>query len=488
MRADPDGSAEQVDGPAAPDGAPPIGAPGAGPGDAVRVSLLLGVLFGLTGSGSSAAAVAVPALGAELELAPATTAWVLSGYVLVLAAATPVYGRLADLVGMRTPLAVGLALMSAGAVLAALAPTFGVLMAGRLLQGAGAGATTVLATALITARYQGAVRAAALGRVAGGAGVLGALGPLAGGALEAAGSWRLALALPALGLLVLPALWRITPTRGSGAALDLPGAALVTASATGLVLLLQSFSAGPVVAAVGGALLAVGVPLTARHVRRRPEGFLPRVVVTSPVVVVSALAGAAVPAAWFSSLVAVPAVLAAQGWTPLATGLLLLPSVLASITAARVVGPLLGRVGPPRTLATGCALAATALAISAAGAATSSPVLLAAGVAVVSVAFGLGQPALVGSVGSAVPVPQRGVAIGAATLVFLLGGAVGSATVGGLGDVIGVPACLLLLAALALAGGGGALWLARQPPAAAPSGERAASPAAQERQDPATAA
>ena len=56
----------------------------------------------------------------------------------------------------------------------------------------------------------------------------------------------------------------------------------------------------------------------------------------------------------------------------------------------------------------------------------------------------------------------------------------GSATVGGLGDVLGVPACLLLLAALAVAGGGGALWLARRPPT-----PPTAPPAVDPRQDPA---
>ena len=67
-------------------------------------------------------------------------------------------------------------------------------------------------------------------------------------------------------------------------------------------------------------------------------------------------------------------------------------------------------------------------------------------------AFGLGQPALMEAVGDAVADDVRGVALGIATLFFLVGGGVGSAVVGGLGDVLGMPTALLLLAALPLIG------------------------------------
>jgi MFS family permease len=70
----------------------------------------------------------------------------------------------------------------------------------------------------------------------------------------------------------------------------------------------------------------------------------------------------------------------------------------------------------------------------------------------VTVAFGLGQPALSASVGEAVHEDVRGVALGIATLLFLVGGSVGSAVVGGLGDVIGIDASLALLAVLPVLG------------------------------------
>lgn len=420
--------------------------------DSRRVAVLLGLLFGLASTGSSAVAVALPALADDLGISIAVSAWVISGYALTLAITTAVYGRIADLAGVRTPLTIGLGLMAAGALLAAAAPTVEVLIAGRLLQGAGAAAVPVLGMAIVSLRYDGAARAGALGRVAGIAAAVGCLGPLAGGLLESWLGWRAVVALPVVGLLLGPALWSVTPSQGTGGRLDVKGAVLVAAAASGLVLLVQSPSAGVVAAAVGALLIALAVPAATARVRRRPEGFLPRAVVTEPVVVRSALAAAAIPGAWFALLVAVPAVLAARGWAPLDIGLALVPSALTGFLAPKVSGPLLVRLGPARSLAVSGAIATVALLVGALGGVLGSVVLLVAGVVLVTVAFGLGHPALMAAVGGAVPADVRGVALGIAMLVFLVGGGVGSAVVGGLGQLIGLPQSLAVLALLPLLG------------------------------------
>ena len=242
------------------------------------------------------------------------------------------------------------------------------------------------------------------------------------------------------------------PTEGSGARLDLIGAALVAGTAAGVVLLVQSPSTGPTVAVVGAVLAVLGVPAVAAWVRRRPNGFLPVAVIRNPAVVRSALAAAAVPAAWFALLIAVPAVLVARGWEPWQVGVALLPSAVAALAGPRFAGPLLVRVGPTRALGLAAMIAAASLLVSALGAYSGSAWLLVTAVVGVTLAFGLGQPALMEAVGSAVSEDVRGVALGIATLFFLVGGSVGSAVVGGLGDVLGMPGALLLLAALPVAG------------------------------------
>jgi MFS family permease len=417
-----------------------------------RLAVLLGLLFGLAGSSTSAVTVTLPELATDFEVAPSTAAWMVSGYTIALAVATALHGRLADMVGIRLPLCLGVAALALGAVAAALAPTFPVHLAARVLQGLGAAAVPVLATALISTRVGGGAQAAALGRIAGVAATLSAFGPLAGGALEAAGGWRWAVALPALGAFTIPLLWRAAPTAGSGERIDLRGAVLVAMSATGLVLLIQSPSAGLVTAAVGAALLLVGLPTTAAHVRGRPDGFLPRTIVTNGTVLRSAFATAAVPASWFALLLGVPLTAASWGWSPLRTGLLLVPSAAVGFVSPRLARAVIDRVGPARAIALACPAAVVALLVAAVGGAAASPVLLSAAVALVTVAFGVGQPAMISSVGAAVPADRRGVALGVATLVFLVGASVGAALVGGLAAVVGVPAAFCLLVVLPVAG------------------------------------
>ena len=422
------------------------------PDDSGRVSVLLGVLFGLAGMGSSSAAIALPLMGQDLGVGVGMAAWTISLYALMLAVATAVYGRVSDLVGIRIPLLVGIGLMTSGALVAALAPSFGVLLGALVFQGAGAAAVPTLGVAVLSGRYDGAVRGLALGRLAGVAAAISCLGPLVGGLVEHSLGWRAVMALPILGVAVIPFLWHALTGEGSGASLDILGAVLVAATAAGAVLLVQSPSTGLVVAAVGLGMLVLGTPAVALRVRRRPHGFLPVSVIRNATVVRSAVAAAAVPASWFALLIAVPAVLVHAGWEAWQVGLLLVPSALVAVLVPRVAGPLLDRIGAAPSLAVSGLIASAALGLAALGSSVTSPPVLAVAVALVTVAFGLGQPALSASVGDAVHVDVRGVALGIATLLFLVGGSIGSAVVGGLGDVLGIAVSLGLLAVLPLLG------------------------------------
>ena len=72
--------------------------------DSRRVSMLIGVLFGLAGMGSAAAAVALPALGQDFDLSVGGTAWTISLYALMFAVTTALYGRFWGLSGSRVAL------------------------------------------------------------------------------------------------------------------------------------------------------------------------------------------------------------------------------------------------------------------------------------------------------------------------------------------------------------------------------------------------
>lgn len=416
------------------------------------MSILLGLLFGLAGMGSSSAAIVLPLMGEDLGVGSGVTAWTISLYVLMLAVTTAVYGRVSDLVGVRLPLLFGISLMTGGALLAALAPSYGVLLFARVLQGAGAAAVPTLGVTVLSTRYDGARRGLAFGRLAAIAAAVSCLGPLIGGIVEHAFGWRAVMALPILGVLVIPFLWRALTAEGSGATLDILGAVLVAGTAAGLVLLVQSPSTGMVVALVGLGLLVLGAPAVALWVRHRPHGFLPMSVIRNGTVVRSALAAAAIPASWFAQLIAVPALLVREGWEAWEVGLLLVPSAVVALFVPRLAGPLLERVGAARSLVVASLGAISALLLAAVGAALVSPAVLGVSAILVTVVFGLGQPALNAAVGDAVELDVRGVALGVATLLFLVGGSVGSAVVGGLSGVLGIAGSLALLALLPVLG------------------------------------
>ena len=417
-----------------------------------RVSLYLGLLFGFAGMGSAAAAMALAPLAEAYDVSMGAAAWTISLYALMFGVGTAVYGRVADLQGPRFPMLVGLSLMTFGALVAALAPTFEVHLVGRLFQGAGAAAVPTLGAAIVTARYAGAVKSSAFLRLAGTAAAVTSLGPLAGGLLVDSISWRLAIALPIVAVLFVPLLWEALFVGGTGARLDFLGALLTAVAAGGVVLLLQSPSTGLPVALAGLLLVLLGFPAVAAWVRRRPHGFLPLSVIKNPVIVRSALAAAAIPAAWFAMLVAIPAVLLADGWAAWQVGLALVPSGAVALIMPRVVGLVIERVSAPLALIFSAVVAAFALLGCALGAGLDLPALLIVSVLGATVSFGIGQPALQTAVGDAVEPSVRGVALGIATLVFMVGGSLGSAVVGGLGPVLGLGTSIGVLTALPVLG------------------------------------
>ena len=252
---------------------------------------------------------------------------------------------------------------------------------------------------------------------------------------------------------MLPFLWHTLTGEGTGARLDVLGAVLVALTAGGLVLVVQSPTVGVAVALVGGLLLVLGAPLVALWVRRRPDGFLPVEVVRNPAVI---RVGAGRRGG--AGRLVRPARRGAGGAGAPGLGALGGRRAAAAERRLRARGAARGRPAPrrgsapPRSIAVAGPSPRQRWWLAAIGTSAVLPVVLVLAVVLVTVAFGLGQPALSAAVGDAVDEDVRGVALGIATLLFLVGGSVGSAVVAGLGDVIGVPASLGVLALLPLLG------------------------------------
>lgn len=441
------------------------------PASVNRVALLLGVLVALTVIGSSAVAVALPTVGEELGVGLSGRAWVLAVFGLTFSISTAVFGRLADLTGLRLPLRVGVGLLAAGSLVAALAPTYPLLLAGRVLQGTGAGAVPVLAVGVIAAVFDEEHRPRALGALTAVVALVSGSGPLIGGAVTQLASWRAVVGLPLVALLLMEPVARLAPAGRTGAerGLDARGAALVAAVVVGVVLVLQSpatGAGGPVLAAAL-ALALGGAALLARHVRRTPEGFLPLAVVRDRVQLFSA--GAALPllAAYFGLLLALPQVLSDErGWGAFRIGLALLPAAALASLAARVAPALALRYGGERVAAALGIGSAGGLLLAAVGA--PSPLLMVAGLACTSCGFSGGQVVLLERVTAAADPAIRGVAIGIFNLLFFTGGAVGTAVVGGLAGTLTLPGALAVLAVLPALGAGSALLAGRAARATTP--------------------
>lgn len=428
---------------------PPDPAPAAPAPD--HAAVLLGMLVALTILGSSAVAVALPTVRGEFGLDVGGAAWVLAVFSLGISVATAVFGRVADVAGLRLPLRVGVALFAAGSLAAAAAPTFPLLLAGRALQGIGAGAVPVLVTGIIVARLTGTARVRALGTLLAVVALVSGSGPLVGGVLTALGGWRLVVGLPAVALLLLVPIDRLAPAEAPdrGAGVDATGAALVAVAITGLILLLQSPStgAGPALVAAAAAAMLAAVAALSAHVRRRPDGFLPRAVVTDRRLLLLAGAGFGILAGYLALLLALPQILADAGNPdPLRIGVTMLPAAAAGAVASRLAGRAVGRLGRYPVIAALAAASAAGLLLAGAGA--PRPVPLVAGFALAAIGFAAGQAVLTETVTEIVPDHVRGVAIGLYNLAFFTGGAVGSAAVGGLSGLVGLPGALAVVAAL----------------------------------------
>jgi MFS family permease len=107
--------------------------------------------------------VALSAIAASLDASFADLQWVLSGYALALAVFLLTAGSLADRFGRRRLFLAGLAMFSAASALCALAPTAGMLIAARLIQGLGAAVVVPASLAILAEAFQGPARRRAIG-------------------------------------------------------------------------------------------------------------------------------------------------------------------------------------------------------------------------------------------------------------------------------------------------------------------------------------
>lgn len=153
------------------------------------VAIMSGTL--LNPLNSSMIAVALISLQSAFSVSTATASWLISGFYLAAAIGMPVMGRLADLIGSRRVFCAGLILVGTVGALAPLAPSFGFLVAFRIVQAFGTSAAYPAGLAILRrGDPAGKAPASALGALTVAGSISAALGPVLGGFLVGAAGWQ----------------------------------------------------------------------------------------------------------------------------------------------------------------------------------------------------------------------------------------------------------------------------------------------------------
>ena len=144
---------------------------------------------------ATAVSVALPSIGRQFGSSLSGLQWTVTGYTLTLAALILLGGSLGDRYGRRRVFVIGVVWFSVASLVCGLAQDTGQLVAARALQGVGGALLTPGSLAMIESTFRPADRARAIGAWSGLGGVATALGPLLGGYLVEAVSWRAAAAI-----------------------------------------------------------------------------------------------------------------------------------------------------------------------------------------------------------------------------------------------------------------------------------------------------
>jgi len=306
--------------------------------------------------------VAIPLIREQFGASEAESGWVITGYALTFAVGIPLYGRVSDLFSLRRTFAFGVGTLAVGLAVCALAPTLTVLVAGRAVQGVGAGAIPAVAFGSIAKLLAPGQRGTALA-LSSSVGVGAAAGPVLGGLIAGAAGWQ-ALFYVTLGLslVVLVASIYVLPDRisdepaedASLRRLDLPGGLLLGGTA-GLLLfgVTQAETMGLSSFLVWGCLLLAALTGAsfAWHIRTTPEPFISPRIFASRSFLAAALVGFLAQFTNIGSLFLAPLLLeGAGGLSPAAAGLILAPGAVAVAILSPFAGRLSDRLGPRTVL------------------------------------------------------------------------------------------------------------------------------------------
>ena len=337
------------------------------PGHWVIAATVLG--SGIAALDATVVGIALPTIGREFAVGVGALQWVVSGYTLTLAAFLLLGGSLGDRYGRRRVFSVGIVWFAAASALCGVAPSAGILIAARALQGVGGALLTPGSLAILQASFRPVDRPRAIGAWSGLGGLATAAGPLVGGYLIAAASWRWVffMNLPIAAVVLGISARHVPESKDPGASdrTDLLGAALAVVWLTGLTYsLIEAPAAGWGSLTILGmaGLAVVGLPAFIVHERRSGHPMLPLAIFRDRQFAATNAVTFLVYAALAGALFLLPVELqVVSGYSPLQSGMALLPVTAIMLVLSARSGRLAARIGPRLQMGVGPLVVAAGL-------------------------------------------------------------------------------------------------------------------------------
>ncbi len=445
---------------------------------------------------STVVGIALPSIGRDFHGGVGTLQWVVTGYALTLAAFLLLGGSLGDRYGRKRVFSVGVVWFAVASACCGVAPSAGLLIAARVVQGVGGALLAPASLAILQASFRPEDRARTIGAWSGMSGVAAAAGPLVGGYLIAVGSWRWVfyINLPVAAAVLAITARHVPETRDETSAgrIDTVGAALAVVFLAGLTYGLieaptRGWSSPAVVGSLAVAAVAAPAFLVVEH--RRAHPMLPLRLFRSRQFSGANAVTFAVYGALGGALFLLPVELQiVKHYSPLESGLALLPVTLVMLSLSARSGALSARIGPRLQMTAGPLIVGAGLALLT-RATDPGSYWTEVFPAVLLFAFGLAftvAPLTATAMGAA-PTEHSGIASAvnnvvaraagllAVAVLPLLAGLTGAAALGATGLAAGFRTAMLVSGALCAAGGLIAALTIRnpsRPPAPVDEGQR----------------
>jgi EmrB/QacA subfamily drug resistance transporter len=305
---------------------------------------------------------ALPQMQRDLHVGLPTLQWTVNAYGITFAAGIITAAALGDRLGRRRVFVYGIALFTLASAVCAVAPNASLLIAARALQGFGGAVVLPLSLTILTTAFPVARRGVIVGVYGGLAGLAVAAGPVVGGAVTQGLDWHwifwinvpIGVTAGLLSLRLLP------ETYGPAARLDLPGVALVSAGAVSVVWALVRASQAGWASAEILTTLTAGILLLVAFLlweSRAPEPMVPlRLFGIRAFAAGNATTFLMSGAIFAAGFLVIQYAQLARGYSPLETGVRLLPWLAAPMFVSPAAGALSDRIGRRPLIAAGLLL------------------------------------------------------------------------------------------------------------------------------------